>query len=626
MADRFDKQQNDQDIRNRVSFGGSTGGAQDFANGAMAGGAGREQRAQSLGAAMGQRQAYQNDFTQANQSRAGQQDAAGLMRSAAYGNQPSQAQLLGRNMIDQSLQAQMAGAASARGGALAQAAAMRGAANQAGAMQQQGMNQLSALRAQEMAQARGEYFGAQTGMRGQDLGQQGMQMQSELAQRQMNQQGQLAYEQLGQNAQQFGDQQAFNALAQQQQGMLARQAQESQEFMNQQQINQHSQDRETGVIGAAIGGAGSLLGGAIDAFSDISAKTDIEPIGPAPMSASDASYVAKEQARFDTLNASEAAYAKQHAKPGIGSAIAQGFGRFGAGMGAMPITPIGARAAGGPVAAGRPYLVGEEGPELVIPKQDGDVLPAHVTRSAMAPMSGPAPATFDKLGGGGMDVMGSLKAHSAFATKYQRDPSGGMMMSDNRAKLAEAWDQGHAAAIADVEKAARYTPEQLRAMSEGDAYHPAAAAVRGIKAGAFDEGSAAGALGESRARSAQETAEMEARMNAYKRRKGLPLTFKRDTPEEQEAIAQANRSMAGSAYSYKPEFTPPEQAPGERNVGPMAQNMAADPVASTAVKRDPATGMLMLDGAKMTKLNSAGIASLQQQVDGLAAAVARRKK
>ena len=34
--------------------------------------------------------------------------------------------------------------------------------------------------------------------------------------------------------------------------------------------------------------------------------------------------------------------------------------------------------------------------------------------------------------------------------------------------------------------------------------------------------------------------------------------------------------------------------------------------------------MLMLDGQKMLKLNSAGIASLQHQIDGLAAAVAKR--
>lgn len=36
---------------------------------------------------------------------------------------------------------------------------------------------------------------------------------------------------------------------------------------------------------------------------------------------------------------------------------------------------VGARAKGGPVKAGKPYLVGEEGPEIVVPKEDGEVIP-----------------------------------------------------------------------------------------------------------------------------------------------------------------------------------------------------------------------------------------------------------
>ena len=37
----------------------------------------------------------------------------------------------------------------------------------------------------------------------------------------------------------------------------------------------------------------------------------------------------------------------------------------------------GARAAGGPVRGGMPYLVGEKGPEYIIPKGDGTVIPNH---------------------------------------------------------------------------------------------------------------------------------------------------------------------------------------------------------------------------------------------------------
>ncbi|MCX6848000.1 MAG: hypothetical protein NTY98_03685 [Verrucomicrobia bacterium] len=41
-----------------------------------------------------------------------------------------------------------------------------------------------------------------------------------------------------------------------------------------------------------------------------------------------------------------------------------------------------ARAKGGPVKAGRPYLVGEEGPEIIVPKQSGHVVPNHAISNA----------------------------------------------------------------------------------------------------------------------------------------------------------------------------------------------------------------------------------------------------
>ena len=82
------------------------------------------------------------------------------------------------------------------------------------------------------------------------------------------------------------------------------------------------------------------------------------------------------------------------------------------------------------------------------------------------------------------------------------------------------------------------------------------------------------------------------------------------------AVADANRAQAGSLYTYKPGFAEASgQRPGDPNVGPMAQTMARDPLASTAVVQDPETGMLTLDKEKLLKLQSAGIASLQRQVD-----------
>lgn len=80
-------------------------------------------------------------------------------------------------------------------------------------------------------------------------------------------------------------------------------------------------------------------------------------------------------------------------------------------------------------------------------------------------------------------------------------------------------------------------------------------------------------------------------------------------------VASANRAMAGSAYTYKPGLTPPEQKPGEPNFGPMAQNMEKNPITATVVKTDPTTGLKVLDKDKMLKVTASGLADLQQQQD-----------
>lgn len=40
------------------------------------------------------------------------------------------------------------------------------------------------------------------------------------------------------------------------------------------------------------------------------------------------------------------------------------------------------RAQGGPVAAGKPYVVGEEGPEVIVPKTNGKVIPSRTAKNA----------------------------------------------------------------------------------------------------------------------------------------------------------------------------------------------------------------------------------------------------
>ncbi len=49
-------------------------------------------------------------------------------------------------------------------------------------------------------------------------------------------------------------------------------------------------------------------------------------------------------------------------------------------------TPIPGRAAGGPVASGQPYLVGEAGPELFVPGRSGNIIPNHALAGEAGPV------------------------------------------------------------------------------------------------------------------------------------------------------------------------------------------------------------------------------------------------
>lgn len=91
--------------------------------------------------------------------------------------------------------------------------------------------------------------------------------------------------------------------------------------------------------------------------------------------------------------------------------------------------------------------------------------------------------------------------------------------------------------------------------------------------------------------------------------------------QDQSAVAEANRSMVGSPYAYKDGITPPGQAPGETNYGPMAQNLETNPVAATMVKTDPRTGLKVIDNQKALKVTMAGVADLQRQQDEMRSAM-----
>lgn len=411
-----------------------------------------------------------------------------------------------------------------------------------------------------------------------------------------------------------------------------------------------------------------------------------------------------------------------------------------------------ARADGGPVAQGKPYLVGERGPEVIVPKQAGTVVPneqvrdfgevedwdlpsqrvelgqdegyrhrtmqaemdrvlaekqnekSDMKRSERAEKSfrGSAAERRDAENQAARDAdlyIASMKRSLARGASVARDegeldnePARGpadwlvahmgslqkqpepqaMMVSDDRAKLAAAWDEGHAAAASDLTKLSGRSPAELKKLGESNSL---ARALTQVKASAWTEGATAAApkrpavtvrssnddhpaiglgpvssKGREMTKADFEEADRRARNEAAAAAPPAPmgstmgsrevergrsidagvfpelmaqarperslseLMYSDERTKDVQPLANAARAMKGSAYEYKPEFTPPEQRPGEKNVGPMAQNMARDPVAANIVKKGE-NGYLMLDTAKMVKTLGAIAADQQRQQD-----------
>lgn len=147
-------------------------------------------------AAVEGRQAPKTDYTQANADYAQQQNALGMMRSAAEGKEPSVAQLQMQQGQRDAAAAAQGMASTARGGGGNAMLAMRQAqgANAEGAARTN--QQAAMLRAQEMAQAREAYGGMAGNMRGQSAQQAQFQTQAAMQQTGMNDQRAMGYEDL----------------------------------------------------------------------------------------------------------------------------------------------------------------------------------------------------------------------------------------------------------------------------------------------------------------------------------------------------------------------------------------------------------------------------------------------
>lgn len=236
------------------------------------------------------------------------------------------------------------------------------------------------------------------------------------------------------------------------------------------------------------------------------------------------------------------------------------------------------------------------------------------------------------------------------------------MLSDDKTKLAKAWEEGRQATINDVQALRQKSPEELKAL--GAKGNSLANAVRGAKADAYDQArgvpqhimTVPPELQHPPPQEVQPSGMLHQQPKAPERRAAVDSVEREipdtrpdyqklvnqtlfGTPDMSDASLQASmgsdkrmkegaheegemgRQLAKGfkpfEYEYKPEFAGHEgQQQGEKNVGPMAQDMAANPITATAVSKRP-DGLLQIDIPKVTKINSAGIGYLAAELQKL---------
>lgn len=308
---------------NAYQYGGNAGGANEAANRyrGQAEGAQDRQATQAQNVGVNYGQANQ-DRNLSMQARQGQSALASAMYGRATGATPSIAQMQADRQMGQAQAAQASMAAGARGaGALA--LAQQNAAGNTASAQSAISNQAQINGANERMQAEQAASGAYGALRGGDQQSQGQ----DASQAQFNTTSQVNQNQF--NAQQQAQQRAQNdqySLGMTSNEMGVRNAQMTG------QMNQQAQQS-----------ANSLSAQGLNAG------------------------VSGQNSNMNQMNGGAVLGAGQ----GLASALIS--------SGGPP-----AKARGGPVGTGKPYLVGEKGPELIIPNRDGYVLTHEQTKEALA--------------------------------------------------------------------------------------------------------------------------------------------------------------------------------------------------------------------------------------------------
>lgn len=343
-------------LNNHYQYGGYEGGARDAANFyAWTADAAENRKGEQINYYDAQGDRFNN-----GRARLGQESIAEAMRQRALGNAPTIAQLEADRQIGQANAAQTSIAASARGPAALALAQQQEAANVANA-DSTISNAAQINAAKERRDDEVAAFGAQTGLRQGDQAQQAA------------------------DAQQAQAQAAINAQQRAQNDAYANANYGRSVDINRTQLDaqMHQIDTATGVATAAANrdAAKSMhdedredkwlaLGGGLLATATGYGLSTLLPSGSGSANGS-----GHGGGDGSAVNTDPGAGGYQGNAPADGSLNP---GTSGGSYGQGDYDPY--KAKGGPVRMGRPYIVGEEGPELIIPKDDGHVLTADQTR------------------------------------------------------------------------------------------------------------------------------------------------------------------------------------------------------------------------------------------------------
>lgn len=642
----YDNQyKNDVGFQNRNSYGGVVGGADAAVN-----------RYRAMGDAGANRAAPGQDFSQSDwdryasgEARNQQMSALDLQRLAATGQAPSRAEILGQHMADDAVSAGQSMAAGTTGGPAQQAAAARAAAAGAGATMQRSANDIAGLRADEMARARDAYMGGATGIRqgdftseGLGLQRTGMQTQNEQFQRGLNQQDQ-----------QFYEQQAGHVNDAQLAANQGAQGQANQ--MSQASIGNAQQSSDFGwgkimQVGGAVAGAAS--GGLGLAASDVREKENVMPMARSRPMGSLPPWMPPHTYPVVLLTSDR--HAKQEARElgqqeGMQAAQDAGvhYGYFPENGMRAPASPasLGHRSEGPPsmgdAAAAQydathkvPYALASSNAEEAakiragfgqpmgatagMPAQDPGALGriggafGGISRS-LAPqrpyMSDPdakdgltplsqATGTMRMGPGGGLDVMGSLRATNAADTQFLHRPGSGpssmmanpLHISDPRAKR-EAFAMGAEYAVAAQRGTPPPMPEWAQQLREVPAPRPA-------------ETSGARRLEVTR----PATGPAMTRSQPWQSDDAPP-------PQASPPAEMMDAIGPGKTFKYKPGV--PDEDPNQQHFGTTTQDLRKTPMGSSMVVTDPRTGYEAIDTREAVGPTLAALGNLNQRMRSL---------